>query len=107
LCGECLADLWSLKLVVGVLKSIYAEATPEYQNKKIDGLDFWERFFIVGWAHSWREVGTPSTHVWMHAIPEVRCNMPLMNLPEFAEKFKLTEFNTMFLEPDQQVDFYC
>ncbi len=104
--GENIADLGGLRLALRALK-----ATPGYDaTPNIDGFTPLQRFFLA-WGQCWRQNTTKERALQLltldpHGPNEMRCNMPLSNIPEFHTAFDIPTDTPMFKPEDIRVDIW-
>ena len=84
--GENIADLGGLKIAFAAFKR-----SARARARDIDGFTPEQRFFLgfaQGWRSIWREEAMRvRLTIDPHSPPQLRCNGPLSNLPEFFEAF--------------------
>ena len=104
--GENIADLGGLRIAYEAYhKSLGGRAAPI-----IDSLTGDQRFFI-GFGQSWREETRPEQlktrlRVDPHSPERFRVNVPVSNLPEFYDAFRVVPGDPMYRSPDQRVEVW-
>ena len=104
--GENIGDLGGLTIA----HRAYKISLQNRESKKIDEFTGEQRFFM-GWAQVWAfkyrdEALRNQLLTNPHSPAPYRCNGVLMNMPEFANAYKLNKTDKMYLPPEEKVKIW-